>query len=85
MRKPSKENVIQALYWVASVAMILFVLFAVGMYSTNKAEEGGQYYSSEYSKYCYPKTIAQTRIKVRIYFKTLEECGKPLPKGVLPE
>ncbi len=37
-----------------------------------------EYVSSKYSKYCYIKGDVNRNIKVKLYYKTLAKCGKPL-------
>ena len=40
--------------------------------------ESREYTSSKYSKYCYFKGEENKNIKTKVYYKTLEECKKPL-------
>lgn len=43
-----------------------------------KRTEGHQYVTSSYSKYCYPNRQENKNIKTKIYYSSLETCGKPL-------
>lgn len=38
------------------------------------------YVTSRYSKFCYSRHNVNPTIKVRIYYKDLASCGKPLKK-----
>lgn len=67
------------------IGMMCFIitgmaLIAVGKLSVEKLIDDHSWYTSEYSKYCYPRTIANSGIKTKIFYPTLESCGKPQRK-----
>lgn len=58
--------------------LTLIILVAMCMFVTYSIVDSYKFVSSEYSKYCYNSDKVNKNIKDRLYYKTLEECGKPL-------
>jgi hypothetical protein len=58
--------------------LILIILLAMFMFTTYSIVDSYRFVSSKYSKYCYNSRDVNKNIKDRLYYKTLEECNKPL-------
>lgn len=60
----------QLLTLIVLVFMFIFIAYSI--------IDSFKFVSSKYSKYCYNSDRVNQNIKDRLYYKTLEECGKPL-------
>ncbi len=67
----------KAISWVLMAIATALTLVLIGKVAVTSVAQSHSYYSSKYSKYCYPRTIANYSIKKKIYYPSLEECGKP--------
>jgi hypothetical protein len=61
-----------------TLLIIAIIYLSLSIYIMYDYTFNNNFVSSEYSKYCYSKDNINKNIKHRIYYKTLENCGKPL-------
>ena len=58
--------------------LIIIVLFLAFLGLGLSINSSRNFVTSKYSKYCYNIGKENHNIKIKIYYKTLEDCGKPL-------
>ena len=62
------------------ISLILILIIVTSTFIVEARDRNTQYVSSKYSKYCYCKGEESKNIKYKVYYKSLEECGKTFKK-----
>lgn len=60
------------------VILACVLLVPIGQLAVKEKVESKEFVTGVYGKFCYKSGCEDGRIKKKIYYSTLSECGKPL-------